>query len=63
MGLLSLAIWLPIAAGVLLLLVGDRNAPVARGIALVASLATFMLGVVLWREFDRSSAVMQFVEQ
>ena len=61
--LLSLLVWLPIAAGVLLLLVGDRNGPVARWIALAASLATFALSVMLWGEFDRSSAAMQFVEQ
>src|SRR5512140_2057135 len=61
--ILSALVWLPIAAGVLLLLVGDRNAPVARWIALVATLATFVLSVVLWQNFDPATASMQFVEQ
>src|SRR5512138_2614615 len=61
--ILSALVWLPIAAGVLLLLVGDRNAPVARWIALVATLATFVLSVLLWQDFDPATASMQFVEQ
>src|SRR5512134_2206605 len=60
--LLSLLVWLPIAAGVLLLLVGDRNATLGRGIALAATLVTFVLSVLLWRDFDPSTAAMQFVE-
>ena len=36
MPLLSLAIWVPIFAGLIVLLTGsDRNAPLARGLALV----------------------------
>src|SRR5512138_795555 len=61
--ILSALVWLPIAAGVLLLLVGDRNAPVARWIALFATLATFVLSVLLWQNFDPATASMQFVEQ
>jgi NADH-quinone oxidoreductase subunit M len=61
--ILSALIWLPVAAGVLLLLIGDRNAAIARWIALVASLLTLALSVVLWRDFDPSSAAMQFVER
>ena len=38
--ILSVLVWLPIAAGVLLLLVGDRNAPLARWLALAAAVAT-----------------------
>jgi NADH-quinone oxidoreductase subunit M len=60
--ILSVLVWLPIVAGVLLLLVGDRNAPLARWIALTASLVTFALGVILWNDFDPSVASMQFVE-
>ena len=60
--ILSVLVWLPIAAGVLLLLVGDRNAPLARWIALAASLATFAVSVMLWGGFDPSTASMQFVE-
>jgi NADH-quinone oxidoreductase subunit M len=61
--ILSVLVWLPIAAGVLLLLVGDRNASLGRWIALAASLATFVIGVLLWREFDPTTASMQFFEQ
>jgi len=61
--ILSVLFWLPIAAGVLLLLVGDRNAAFGRWLALGASLLTLALSVVLWREFDPTSAAMQFVER
>ena len=61
--ILSALIWLPVAAGVLLLLVGDRNATVARWIALISTTATFVLSVVLWQNFDPSTASMQFLEQ
>ena len=60
--ILSVLVWLPIAAGVLLLLVGDRNAGLARWIALAASLATFAVSAMLWREFDTTTAAMQFIE-
>jgi NADH-quinone oxidoreductase subunit M len=61
--ILSLLVWLPIAAGVLLLLLGDRNAFIGRWIAVAATMATFAVSVVLWREFDATTAAMQFVEQ
>jgi len=61
--ILSVLVWLPIAAGALLLLVGDRSASFGRWIALTASLATLLVGVLLWREFDRTTASMQFFEQ
>mgnify|MGYP001122007421 CR=1 FL=1 len=61
--ILSVLVWLPIAAGVLLLLVGDRGLAVGRWLALAASLATFAISVLLWREFDPATASMQFFEQ
>src|SRR5512139_1494529 len=61
--ILSVLVWLPIAAGVLLLLVGDRNAAAGRWIALAATVATFAVSALLWSEFDPSTAAMQFVEQ
>jgi len=61
--LLSVLLWLPIAAGLLLLLAGERNAAAARWLALAASLATFVASVVLWRDFDPATAAMQFVER
>ncbi|WP_425260499.1 NADH-quinone oxidoreductase subunit M [Rubrivivax sp. RP6-9] len=64
MGLLSLAIWLPIAFGVLLLAVGnDRHAGVVRTIALVGALVAFVVTIPLVTGFDTSSAAMQFQEK
>ncbi len=61
--ILSVLLWLPIAAGLLLLLAGERSAAAARWLALLASVATFVVSVVLWRDFDTSTAAMQFVER
>jgi NADH-quinone oxidoreductase subunit M len=63
MGLLSLAIWLPIAFGVLLLVVGrDEHAPVVRWVALVGALAGFLVTIPLYTGFALGTAEMQFVE-
>jgi NADH-quinone oxidoreductase subunit M len=63
MGLLSLAIWLPIVAGVVLLAVGrDQHAGVVRWMALVAALAAFLATVPLVTGFDQTTAAMQFQE-
>ncbi len=63
MGLLSAAIWLPIAAGVLLLALGrDEHARVVRWVALLAAIASFAVTIPLVTGFDASSAQMQFVE-
>jgi NADH-quinone oxidoreductase subunit M len=63
MGLLSLAIWLPIACGVLLLALGrDEHAQKVRWFALVASIAGFLVTLPLITGFDASSAKMQFEE-
>ncbi len=59
-GLLSILIWLPIGAGVLILLLGDRNVAAARWVALLGSLATLALAVPLWSAFDPTTAAMQF---
>ncbi|MDO8418936.1 MAG: NADH-quinone oxidoreductase subunit M [Rubrivivax sp.] len=64
MGLLSVAIWLPIAFGVLLLAVGrDDNAGPVRAIALVGALASFFVTLPLVTRFDTGTASMQFVEK
>src|SRR5216684_4448567 len=57
--LLSLAIWIPIAAGVLLLALGERY---ARWTALVGSILGFLVTLPLYWSFDASSSAMQFVE-
>jgi NADH-quinone oxidoreductase subunit M len=63
MPLLSLAIWVPILFGLLALATGsDRNAPVARWIALIGAVLGFVVAVPLYTQFDTSTAAMQFVE-
>jgi NADH-quinone oxidoreductase subunit M len=64
MGLLSLAIWLPIAFGALLLAVGrDENAGVVRALALVGAVASFLITIPVITGFDGSTAAMQYVEK
>lgn len=64
MGLLSLAIWLPIAFGAVLLAVGnDRNAGVVRGIALAGAVLSFVVTIPLITGFDNTTAALQFVEK
>lgn len=61
--LLSIAIWLPIVFGLLVLATGnDRNAPLARLIALAGSALGFLVTLPLYTGFDRMTSAMQFVE-
>ena len=62
--LLSILIWLPILGGILVLATGDdRNAAMARKMGFGVSVATLLLSVLLYRNFDLTTADMQFVEQ
>ena len=61
--LLSWLTWLPVAGGAAVLVVGDKRAGLGRWLALLVALATFALGCLLWRDFDRATAAMQFVER
>ncbi len=63
MGLLSLLIWLPVAAGLLILILGEGRAPLGRWIALVASVLTLIACVPLWTGFDGTTAAPQFPER
>ena len=64
MGLLSTAIWLPIAFGALLLALGrDQNAASVRTMALVGAVASFLVTIPLVTLFDTTTAAMQFVEK
>jgi len=64
MGVLSLAIWLPILAGVVLLAVGrDEHATAVRWTALLASLVSFVVTLPLVTAFDKGTAAMQFQEK
>ena len=64
MGLLSLAIWLPISFGVILLALGrDEQASAVRWIALIGAIAGLLVTIPLYIGFDTSTAAMQFVEK
>lgn len=63
-GLLSVAIWMPIVFGAILLALGrDDQARTVRWVALVGSLASFLATLPLYSRFDNSTAAMQFVEK
>jgi NADH-quinone oxidoreductase subunit M len=61
--LLSLAIWVPIVAGLLVLAAGgDERAPLQRWISFAGALLGFLVTIPLYTGFDVSTASMQFVE-
>ena len=61
--LLSLLIWLPIVAGVLVLATaGEQRAATTRKLALGFSVIIFLLSLPLYSGFDINTANMQFVE-
>ncbi len=67
--LLSILIWLPIAGGLMLLLIGDDNEAntsrtvTMRIVALGMTGLTFVLSIALFKWFDNSTAAMQFIER
>jgi len=67
--ILSILIWLPVAGGVALLMIGDDNdvkssrAGTMRIVALGTSVLTFILSIGLYKWFDNATASMQFVER
>ncbi len=64
MGLLSVAIWLPIAFGVLLLAIGrDEQAGMVRVVALIGAVVSFLVTIPLVTGFDNAALPMQFVEK
>ncbi|MEY3410422.1 MAG: NADH-quinone oxidoreductase subunit, partial [Pseudomonadota bacterium] len=64
MGLLSLAIWTPIAFGIVLLALGrDEQAGTVRWVALVGSIVSFLVTLPLYSGFKLDTAAMQFVEK
>jgi len=64
MGLLSLAIWTPIAFGVILLALGrDDQARTVRWIALIGAALSFVVTIPLYTRFDLTTAAMQFEEK
>ena len=62
--LLSLAIWVPILSGLLVFATGnDRNARLARAMALVGALAGLAVTLPLISQFNNATAEFQFVEK
>jgi NADH-quinone oxidoreductase subunit M len=61
---LSLSIWVPIIAGVLVILFGsgENKSPLARKLALLGSLAGLVVALPLYIRFDPALATMQFAE-
>jgi NADH-quinone oxidoreductase subunit M len=63
MGLLSLAIWTPIAFGIVLLALGrDEHAQMVRWVALTGAVVSFLVTIPVYTQFDITTAAMQFVE-
>jgi len=61
--IISVAIWLPIIFGILVLATGDdKNAPLARMIALVGSVLSFLVTIPLYTGFVNDTSAMQYVE-
>jgi NADH-quinone oxidoreductase subunit M len=62
--ILSVVVWLPILAGAAVLATGgDRNARLARWLALAGSVAGFLVALPLLGHFDSGTSAMQFVER
>ena len=60
---ISVTIWLPIIFGILVLATGDdKNAPLARLLALVGSVLGCLVTLPLYTGFDTTTSNMQFVE-
>ncbi len=64
MGLLSLAIWTPIAFGVVLLALGrDEQVRAVRWLALIGSIVSFLITLPLYSGFQLGTSAMQFAEK
>src|SRR5713226_8101822 len=59
---LSLAVWVPIVAGLIVLAAGDRNLREARWIALLGAVVGFLVTIPLVTGFQTGTSAMQFVE-
>ncbi|WP_322054668.1 NADH-quinone oxidoreductase subunit M [Paraburkholderia bannensis] len=62
--ILSIAIWMPIIFGIIVLVVGsDRNPGRARWLALIGSVLSFLVTLPLVSGFDTTTAALQFEEK
>ncbi len=60
---LSIAIWLPIISAIVVLATGgDQRAGLARIMALLVSIVTFLITIPLYTGFNKASAELQFIE-
>ncbi len=59
---LSLAVWVPIVAGFIVLAVGDRNLREARRVSLLGAIVGFLVTIPLVTGFRTGTSAMQFVE-
>src|ERR1019366_6087776 len=60
--ILSLVIWVPIAAGLIVLALGDRNLKLVRPVAFIGAVAGLIAALPLWTHFDRQASGFQFME-
>jgi len=60
--ILSILIWLPILGGITVIAAGAQRASLARLLALVISILTFVFSISLFTSFDTTTAAMQFTE-
>jgi NADH-quinone oxidoreductase subunit M len=62
-GLLSVLIWLPIFAGLVVLALGERSIILGRWVALLAAVATFLISIPAYTGFDTAVVGLQFTEK
>jgi NADH-quinone oxidoreductase subunit M len=62
-GLLSVLIWLPILSGLVVLALGERSIVLARWVALVAAVATFLISIPAYTGFDTGTVGLQFTQK
>src|SRR5690349_4114810 len=60
--LLSLLIWLPIAGGALVSLLGSERAGAARWLALAVSVLVLLVSIPLFTGYDADAGTLQFAE-
>src|SRR5690606_39225927 len=61
--ILSIVVWLPILAGLIVLAIGSERALLAKRVALAATVLTFIVSIPLYTGFDLTTSDMQFVER
>ena len=61
--ILSTLIFLPVAGAALLLLIGRSRENLIKWLSLAISIASFLISIPLFTNFDKSTHLMQFVER